>query len=208
MAFTDTFTDTNGTALESHTPSGGTAWTLVSGSAGSLKINTNQLQVQAATQCVYTCDNQGSTAPYVQAIQARTGNNLYSNTFVCIRLQDGSNFVGFRQSAFSVIAMSKNVAGTVTDLVTTTPTAGNTYKVSAPSAGGSTVQFFENGTQVGTDQTVSNFTSVTAMGVVSADTQTNAPLDNFEAGANAVSSGTTIKTYNGFISNVNRIGLR
>jgi len=192
MAFTDTFTDTTGVALESHTPSGGTAWTLQNGSASSILIKNNAAQMQATAACSYTCDNQGSSALYAQAALQQNANGLYSNSYIAIRIQDQNNFIGWRQTTTNVVALTSVIAGTASDLVTGTATIGDIYKVNAPTAGNSTIQFFDNGVQQGTDQTVSSFTSITNAGICTADSRTNQLFDNFEAGANAAASGTTI----------------
>ena len=59
MPFVDDCVDTDGTALESHTPSGGTAYTAY-GTADSLRINTNSIGSYSGHTGYCVVDSQGS----------------------------------------------------------------------------------------------------------------------------------------------------
>lgn len=182
MAFTDDFTESTDTALESHTPSGGTAWTLQSGSAASctVKSSNDTLRVTATSAAVYTCDDQGSANHYTQMDFTRRANSLYTNSYICVRLVDASNFIGVRQTTFGNLSLDKVVAGAVTQLVGFTHNNGDTIKIEAS---GTTIKVYNNGVQQGTDQTVTDHQTETSQGVVAGDSQTNDIWDNFEAGA-------------------------
>lgn len=93
----DDFTDTNGTALESHTPTGtnaGDAWTLVAGSAGDIEIQSNAAQTTvlggAANGQVYRMDNAlSSDSHYAQAVINSTGGE--GRDGVVVRLPTGAS---------------------------------------------------------------------------------------------------------------------
>lgn len=162
--FKDTFVDSSVTNLESHTPSGGTAWTLQSGSAGTFKTvggSAAGLKCSTGTLGWYSCDSQGSADQYVTVTLSNLAN--YGLAAVC-RATDANNWVGYYNPGTGGVGsrLSKKISGTITDLITWQPVAGDVNKVVCS---GSTIQVFQNGTQKGTNQTVTNFTSVIPQGL-------------------------------------------
>ena len=189
MAFTDSFTDTDGTALESHTPTGGTSWTRQDGVAGAAVCTGNELRSVSTTRTSYVCDDQGSADHYVIHKCVAFGTSI-PNSMVCCRLADANNAVGWRLvgTGSSGRRLSKVVTGTVTDLITSQGVSSEWIKVEAS---GSTVKLFEGGTgatpgtwnQVGTDQTYSENTTETSQGVLIASSVAIGWVDDFDVGA-------------------------
>ena len=184
--FTEASTDTN---LESHTPSGGTAWTRVDGAAGGavVQASSDTLRVRSTTTTAYTCDDQGTADHYTQA-RNKTLSSGRSNSYVCVRLVDKDNFLGWRLAGSGATGsrLSKCVAGTVTDLVTFQGVDEAVYRVEVS---GSDAEIFEDGVSKGTG-TYSENTTETSQGVRSGDSSADPWIDDFEAGA--LSSGTIV----------------
>jgi hypothetical protein len=177
MAFTDNFTDTDTTTLETHTPSGGTAWTRVDGTAGALTINTNVLKVLAATNTLYVCDDQGSVNQYVQY---KHQTNM--NDFVCNRATDANNFIGIRVSAGKV-QIFKRVTSTFTQLGSTgatTVNAGDTVRLE--SSGDVHTAKINGNLEASVGGTDSAHNSVTRQGVCGRTASSLNIVDDFEAG--------------------------
>jgi len=148
VAFTDTFTEAVNTNLEDHTPSGGTAWTLVAGVAGAAiaQATTNVCRPKTTTLSYYICDDQGSADHFTQALLYGISPN-FPNAFVAARLVDSSNFIGFRcyGTGSSGLRLTQVVGGVATDLKTFQGIAGHTYKVEVI---GTDAEIYDNGTKV------------------------------------------------------------
>jgi len=200
VAFTDNFTESSDTALESHTPSGGSSWTLVSGSSNSISVNAagDLLRVNNIIDAVYTHDDQGSADQYI-IFRAKGLTTSYPNSYVCCRLVDNNNFIGWRLfgTASAGRRLSKNVAGVVTDLISSQGVDEEFIKIEVD---GTTAKFFEGGTggtpswtQIGIDQTYSENTTETSQGLRSSDSTSIDWIDDYEAGSLAA-GGTTGKS--------------
>ena len=191
MAFTDNFTEASDTNLESHTPSGGTAWSLT-GTTGAAVVGSvaDALKGNTTSASYYVCDDQGSADHYTQAVLS-TLTTLFPNNYIACRLVDASNFIGWRLAGTgsSGSRLTKMVSGVATDLITHQGTASHTYKVSCS---GATIQLYDNGAQVGTDQTVTDFSTETSQGLRIGSSSTTTWIDDFEAGA--LGGGGTIIT--------------
>lgn len=179
--FTDNFTETTDTNLESHTPSGGTAWTLGGGATGAAIVNeaTDALRSRSTTASYYTCDDQGSADHYAEA-RLKNLSTLYPNSYVTARLADASNFIGWRNygTGSSGLRLTKMVSGTPTDLITTQGVDEVVYQVEV---NGSTAKLYADGSQVGSDQTYSENTTETSIGVRIGSDLTIDWIDDFEA---------------------------
>lgn len=199
MAFTDNFTGTSGDDLV-----GRSGWTQQEGtSPQKWVVDSNAIKPDATGSfCSYTCTDQGSADQYTQAkLSALTP---AGNAYLAVRLVDHNNFVGFRLAGTGSVGarLVKCVGGVVTDLVTFQGVVNDVYKIEA---NGSTIKLFKNGTQQGTDQTVTNFTTETSQGLLTTANQiiTGPLFDDFEAGALAgggsvgSSSGTSTTTATG-----------
>lgn len=199
MPFSDDFNAGSNTNLEDWTPSGGTAWTLATGTAGAFQARTTGFCVtngNSISPSYYVCDDQGSSDQYVSAFWVNTAIGL-SGSYMACRLVDLDNFIGVRQYGTGSTGrrLSKVVSGTVTDLITVTSVANTWLKLEVvDSAGDAVCKLFDGGTggspswsQTGADQTVTDsvFDSETSQGLVRLNTSGSGSvlLDNFEAGA-------------------------
>jgi hypothetical protein len=184
MAFTDNFTEASDTALESHTPSGGTAWTRVDGAASGIIVESSTGAARAAstTNTLYWCDDQGSADQYVQFTKGVTADG---NSFVCNRATDNQNFIGIRVVAGKVQVWRRNAnnfgqIGTDGNLAVVT---GDTIRLES---NGDVHTAYVNGVaDSNAGGTYSPFNTVTRQGLC---TRSNLPdgsawVDNFEAGA-------------------------
>jgi hypothetical protein len=177
MAFTDNFTDTDTTTLETHTPSGGTAWTRVDGTAGGAKIVSNILQAAAATNTLYICDDQGNADQYVQY---KHHNNM--NDFVCNRATDSNNFIGIRVTA-SKVQIYKRVTATFTQLGSTgTTTVNNGDIIRLESSGNVHTAKINGNLESGVGGTDAAHNTVTRQGICARTASALNIVDDFEAG--------------------------
>jgi len=201
MAFTDDFdgegTDAN---LEDHTPSGGTAWSLISGGAGSAKCTTaGEVEGNSSGDAEYNCDDQADADHYAIHRSKLLGSSL-PDSFVACRLADTNNFIGWRLfgSGAAGRRLSKRVSGTITDLITSQGVDKEWIKVEVE---GSTARLYEGGTgaspswtQVSTDQTFSDDTTTTTQGLMISNVYGAAGwIDDFEAGVLGGGGGATGK---------------
>lgn len=134
LLFRDTFTDTDSTALQSHTPDTGTGWTRVWGSSGvNISVEANQAEGSggASDGAIYTADATYGTADYmVKATITDMSIGSDDPIFLLLRVQDQENMyaVGFWDNGTaSSSRMYKKVSGTWTALGTafTTPVDGD-----------------------------------------------------------------------------------
>jgi hypothetical protein len=184
MAFTDNFTEASDTALESHTPSGGTAWTRVDGVASGCIVEsaTNALRAASTTNTLYWCDDQGSADQYVQFVKGPTADG---NSFVCNRATDNQNFIGIRVVAGAVQIWRRNTnnfgqIGTDGNIAVVT---GDTIRLESE---GDTHRAYVNGVaDSNATGTYSPFNTVTRQGVCNRSNLADGSnwIDNFEAGA-------------------------
>jgi len=185
VAFTDTFTVAVNTNLESHTPSGGTAWTLAGGVAGAAiaQGTYNHCRPRTTTLSYYTCDDQGSADHYTQAtLDSLT--SFVQNAYVAVRLVNSSNFIGWRCYGVgsSGLRLTEVIGGVAADKKTFQGIAGHIYKVEAS---GSTAKLYDNGVEVtgsafSIDAALSGETS---QGLVIASEASVGWINVFEAGA-------------------------
>lgn len=179
--FLDNFTEASDTNLESHTPSGGTAWTLT-GAAGAVLVNAaaDLILTRTTTASIYKCDDQGSANQYIQA-RLKTLSTNFPNSYIACRLTDASNFVGWRcfGTGAAGLRLCETVSGTVTDKYTFQGVDESVYRVEVS---GTTAKIFEDGVQKGTDQTVASSIE-TSQGLRIGSVTTTDWIDDFEAGA-------------------------
>jgi len=191
--FEDSFTDTDAVYLENHTPDTGTGWTRSVGSAGAGAIDTNKLQLQAASATVYMSDDAETADHYSEVTQSLVSNNLFNQAYMCVRLVDSDNFIGYRQTTWENYELVNMVAGSPTSLITGTVVAGDTVRLEAS---GTTIKLFINDSQEGTDQVVTDHQTETRQGFMINDSTTNAPWDDYEAGTFAASQATNLTLTN------------
>lgn len=122
MAFTDNFNGAGSdTALESWTPSGGTAWTRVDGAASAALVRTTgTLKSNSATDSFYQCDDQGD--PNDQYVKASLVGQTNGLSYLVCRAASFENFVGIRGSGGGVLIMQKSVDGSLSTMATGTTT--------------------------------------------------------------------------------------
>ena len=146
MPFTDNFNGAaSNTALESWTPSGGTAWTRVDGVANAISVSAtyNYAAFNAATNTLYRCDSQGTPSHYsaFRIVIAPFA------SFLANRATNANNFIGARVQA-SKLELYKRAAGSFTLLGTTgtlSIAAGDILRIESGSDNKHTVKL--NGTQ-------------------------------------------------------------
>ena len=153
------------TALEAYTPDTGTGFTLVSGTAstGLVVSSSNTLQPDNATgDAIYYSDNLGSADNYIE-IKLDGISNQYTDSFICTRFVDADNFVGIQMGGLGAAGfrLIKKVAGVSTTLISTGPSSGDIFRIEVE---GTDVKFFKNTVQVGSTQTVTDFSTETSQG--------------------------------------------
>jgi hypothetical protein len=122
VAFTDSFNGAGSdTALESWTPSGGTAWTLVDGAASAALVRTTgALKSNSSTESFYQCDDQGN--PSDQYVKASLIGHTNGLSYLVCRAASSENYVGIRGSGGAVLIMQKRVDGSLSTMATGTTT--------------------------------------------------------------------------------------
>ena len=171
MAFTDNFSGTSGDSLDSRT-----GWARVDGSANNGQINgSNQLKNTSTTDTAYQNANTGSANHYVQAVWLGTGT---VGSFICVRITDKDNFIGFRFTADTAREIYKRVAGSFTNLLSSAGVGnGSTFKLVAT---GDSIELFRNGSSFGPiTETAHN--TVTYTGVCLRNTTNDPLIDDWES---------------------------
>jgi hypothetical protein len=199
VAFTDDFTGTDGTNLNSRS-----GWTLIDGVATSAQINASNELKCSADQSSFKCTDQGSANHYTQAIWRATSTSAAS--FVVIRLTNASNFIGIRNNS-NTWQLYKRVAGTFTLLgsYASTPSGSNVIYIEGNS--NSITVKVDGTTRIGPITETFNNT-VTVQGLVPRSFALNPWIDDFDAGA--LSSGLTINATqaiadaSGYTANIDR----
>lgn len=188
MAFIDTFdgaaSDTN---LESWTPSGGGAWTKVTGPAGAIQVkSTGAIKLTATSYSYYTCTNQGSADQEIIFRYRTTAS--HTSSAVCLRMVDGGNFIGV-QFGSSSKELLKRDGGTWMGYGNYEASVDNEWiKVEAR---GTTVKWYKGGTgsspstwtQIGLSLTISEFSTETSAGIVAENNSSDDWITHFEARA-------------------------
>ena len=179
--FTDNFNGEGSSVdLAAHTPSGGTAWTRIDGSANMATVltanilNCNTTDVSGA---LYVCDDQGSANHYLQY----NAKSTIAQAFVANRATDRDNFIGTRLLNTKV-EIYKRVTSTFTQLGSTGTTVGavdDVIRLESDSADAHEA-FLNAASEVGPATDAFN-SSETRQGVVARKVSGDW-LDNFEAG--------------------------
>jgi len=163
--FEDSFTEASDVNLEDHAPDIGTAWTLISGVADGAQVEStdNTLRSGSNTLTFTASDDLGVSDLSVEGTLGELV--VHMGKHVALRVQDSSNFIGWIAAGTggSGMRLVKVIAGVTTNLIQIQPVLGRTYRVEAE---GTTVKFFENGIQQGSDVTVTEFSSETRQGVI------------------------------------------
>lgn len=181
--FQDSFVEASDTDLINHTPNTGTGWTLITGSATGAFIEStdNTLRSRSTVKTLTASDDLGITQYYVEG--ELTEVNSKNIRHVVIRAQDEDNYIGWSLSGNGGAGMRlvKVIAGVTTDLILIQGVAGSTYRIEVDV---STVKFFEDGIQQGSNVTVTEFQAETMQGVVTSSSSSGDPwLNNYAAGS-------------------------
>lgn len=185
VAFTDSFTraDEN---LEANAN-----WTRVDGTAGWGAVRSNALACLTTdtTGAAFQCPDTGVLNHYVQAKLLTV--TASSGPFLCCRLADRNNFVGFRyDQASNRIELYRRNAGVLTSLapVAITCVVGDVMKLQMDGATGWSL--YKNGALVdsGSSSGIATLNS-TRCGVVMRSVSTNPWVDDFEATGYTAPSG-------------------
>lgn len=174
---TDDFVEASDTNLESHTPSGGTAWTHISGTAGNVQVDggTDAIEVRSGyVDNYHQIDDPGSADQFVEVTLATLGSFRY--VLAACRAVDSNNCIGVAcyGTGASGLRLTKFVAGVPTDLISIQGVAGAVYRVECE---GTTIRLYENSVQKGTDQTVTDFQTETSQGIVLNNESTGVDLN-------------------------------
>lgn len=189
--FTDTFTNTNGTDLGSHSAS----WTREDGASGAVQIQSNQADFDTgvSTETAYTHDH-GSANHYAQADinEASSASGAAYRSFpICVRVSDKDNFIGIR-IYLSSLELYKKVTGSFTLLGSYSTNATGTYYIEIDSSDNVTVK--QGGTTVIGPVAAGTHTSSTKVGCVNREsTGAETSIDNWES--DVLSSGVTVPVF-------------
>ncbi|MEE9510438.1 MAG: hypothetical protein V3V81_08090 [Candidatus Bathyarchaeia archaeon] len=185
MAFTDDFTGSDEQALEDRS-----GWTLVKDGASKGRVVSNsigyRLEGGGSGDTYYICTDQGSADHYTQIKAVKFATRPEYR--VCCRLVDEDNWIGWYLGGTGGAGsrLAKDVAGSITDLVTTQGANNDVIKVTCES---NTIKFYIDDVQQGTDQTVTDHNTETSQGLVdSSGSAQVSSYDDFEAGLTAVPS--------------------
>lgn len=183
MPFTDDFTDTNGVILTSHTPSGGTSWTLTSGNANA-DIQSNACSgIAAQSTNTYQCDDQGDADCYTQY----SAGTINTNHFPASMRMSGSgstpSYIGARtnSSRVQIFTITAGSFANIGQSGSLTITAGDTIRLEG---NGTALEAFQNATSRATATSSLNQT-ITRQGIA---VRTTGTFDNFEAGVLAAAA--------------------
>ena len=178
--FEDSFTTGSNESLVDHTPDVGSAWTLISGESTNFFVNASDstLRSMSSALTAVSSDDLGSSDCYVEGELSIVLS--MPNRYVALRMQDSSNFIGWVMAGTggSGMRLVKVVGGVITNLIQIQGVLGRVYRVEAE---GTTVKFFENGVQQGSDITVTEFSTETTQGVVTSNGASNAWLNSYAA---------------------------
>lgn len=188
MAFVDDFTNGTGSGQNLNARTG---WTLTDGTAANAYVSAGgtALNSNPAGEAGYTCTSQGSANHYTEAVV------LGQEGFVCIRMTDSQNFIGFRHNG-SAWQVYKRVGGTFTQLGSDFSAASPSGETCRLTANGSAITFTINGVLrcLGAGVTETDHSTVQTQGVVSRNIAVIPWLDSFTAsglGTNGTASGVT-----------------
>lgn len=186
MAFNDNFTNGTGSGQQLGARSG---WTFVGGNAADAYVSAGNtfLSATASTDSAWTCTSQGSADHYTEAVM------LGQDGFVCIRLTDANNFIGFRHNG-SAWQVFKRVAGAFTQLGSDYTVALAGGEVCRLTGNGNTITFTVNGTQrcLGAGVTETDHNTVQGQGVVTRNVGATQWLDSFTAASLGGGGGSSI----------------
>mgnify|MGYP003629833070 CR=1 FL=1 len=168
-AFEDTFTAAADELLTAHTPDVGGSWVLVSGDNTALVVYSagGKLGNTSSTLTFVRSDDLGDADCYVEAELTDNGSFQPNTGIYCaLRVQDADNFIGWYLGGTGGggLRLIRMAGGSITNLLTMQGVVGNTYKIEAE---GTTLRFYENGIQQGSDITESSFQTETKQGIVS-----------------------------------------
>ena len=179
MAFTDSFTY-SGTPSANEPLSARSGWTLLSGTALDVYVQSSGTTcgVSPTAESAYICTDQGTADHYTQVVMKGS-----CPSFICIRLVDANNYIGFRHNA-GLWQVFKRVAGTLTQLGTSYTASLSGSNVAKLSAEGTTITFTVDGVErCGSPFTVSDHSTETSQGLNGRSSGTASWIDDFTAGA-------------------------
>ena len=175
MSFIDDFTN----AGAQQNLSSRSGWSLADGTASDIYVPAagTELHCAPTTETAVRCTDQGSADHYTEVVWS--GN---CSGFICIRLTDSQNFIGFRNTG-TFWQVYKRVAGTFTSLGTDYSAASSPGDVARMTGSGNTITFTVNGTPrvLGAGVTVTDHNTVTRQGVVARSDNATPWITNWEA---------------------------
>lgn len=117
LFFYDTFTDTNGTALDSHTPETGTGWTMRDNSGSNMEIQGGEVTGDGGLNdgALYTATATYPSDDYDVTAVIGTADTSSDTFSIVARWTDNDNMLALRYNE-DVFALHKKVAGTWTTL--------------------------------------------------------------------------------------------
>lgn len=110
----DTFTDSDATALQDHTPEVGGGWTVRSGITD-ITIQSNAAE-SSGSSAIYTCDATPGAADYDIGVDVLNVDSLFQSVRIYARFQDTNNFYRYTTGHNSNWQIRKKVAGVWTVL--------------------------------------------------------------------------------------------
>ena len=176
----DTFVDTDGVNIESHTPTGTGAtgaWSRIGGAVGTANILANKVRLAGTTQTLYAGTDNAATDHYVEVTAAGTFSGQYFP--LVVRATDASNWIGFRIQA--VYELYTCVGGTFTLIASGasgTWSVGDVFRLECT---GTSIVAKRNGTTI-VSATSSAHASATLSGFVARSSTSSALISTYESG--------------------------
>lgn len=155
-------------------------WTRVDGLAGSLAIRSNQVSAPTANVTgMYVSPDLGFADHYVEVTHTSNG-SAGAGPFVCVRVTNGQNFIGVRQSTtnynvFKVVGNAFTLLGNVAQ----TPAIGDKVRLQVV---GNTLTVTINGAATFTSSTITDVPASTRTGLFARLQIRNPWLDDYTAG--------------------------
>jgi len=188
--FSDTFTDSNGTVLDSHTPETGTGWIERNNDGSNMEIQSNEVTGDGGLSdgALYTANATYPSDDYDVTVQIGTADSGDDTFHVIARYTDNNNMLALRYNE-DVFALHKKVAGTWTTISNqagSVPVDGD--RVGIRVSGNSAV-ILKNGSTVGGTVTLDSVleTGVAGVGIgggavnrVASDDVSNQTITSFE----------------------------
>lgn len=147
--FQDSFTDSDGTLLNAHTPNVGTSWTRLWYSSGEIEIQGNTAVPNGGLSdgAIYVADTTYSTADYNVKVTAVTVDSSDDSSYLLGRVQDQENMYALKWTT-TVLTLYKKVSGTWSTLAARGANAPVDGDVLELRFSGTSIGVYKNNTEI------------------------------------------------------------